>query len=103
MIKFLQRETTEAIRLYFDSTAEKLSKRELEVRAKRNGKLDLGFHFILRKNGELEKGIDEKNYADYELDGYKTSIYVLVTADKLTDSAKFTLNTLADKLKLAVI
>ena len=103
MIEFLDRENTDAIRLYFDETADTLSKEQLIIRAKRDGKFNLGFHYILRKDGTLEDGISPTQFADFELDEYKTSIYVLVTADKLTDAAEYRLEKLSKKLKLKVV
>lgn len=103
MIEFLNRENTEVIRLHFDETADTLSKEQLTVRAKRDGKFNLGFHYILRKDGTLEEGISLNQFADFELDGYKTSIYVLVTADRLTDAAEYRLEKLSKKLKLKVV
>ena len=103
MIEFLDRENTDAIRLHFDETADTLSKEQLIIRAKRDGKFNLGFHYILRKDGTLEDGISPTQYADFELDDYKTSIYVLVTADKLTDAAEYRLEKLSKKLKLKVV
>lgn len=103
MIKYLEREITEGIRLFFNPDGDSFSKEELELIAKRSGKFHLGFHYILRKNGDLEKGIELKHYADSELDGYKTSVYVMVTADKLTDATNKTLNALKNELKLPVI
>lgn len=102
MIKFKTRETTECIRLHFDNSMDKLTNEEIKLKQLKKGKLNLGYHYILRKNGDLVEGIDDRYFADYELDGYKTSIYVLVTADKLTDAQKITLKTLKDKLDLPI-
>lgn len=102
MIKFKTRELSDCIRLHFDSSLNDLNADELLNKRMKQGKLNLGFHYILYKDGELVKGIDNKYYADYELDGYKTSIYVLVTADKLTDAQRTTLNELKATLNLPI-
>ena len=103
MIKYLQREVTEGIRLFFNPEGDNFSKEKLELIARRSGKFNLGYHYILRKNGDLEKGIEFKQYADSELDGYKTLICVMVTADKLTDASNKTLNALKEKLNLPIV
>ena len=88
MITFLKRENTSAIRVHFAPGLEGYSKEDLERHAKRNGKLNIGFHYLLHKTGDLEQVMDTDILADYTLNEYKTSIYVLVLADKLTDAQK---------------
>lgn len=103
MIKFLERETTDQIALLFKPEWEKLSVEEIEIEQKRKGNFNLGFHFILRKNGEIDEGIDHKIYGDVDVYGYKTSILVAVTSKALSKKQQGTLDNLKALYNLPVV
>lgn len=99
MIKFKKRESTENVRLAFREGKDATLK-DIEKQARRAGKLNLGYHYILHKNGMVDKGIDYDLYADYELAHHKTAIYVLVIGAQLNDVQKHALKGLLHTLKL---
>ena len=103
MIIFKTREATDGIRLHFQPTKESLTVQELEKQAKRDGKFSLGFHFILRKNGEVEKGIDIDMLADPVLAGAATAVYVLVETAQLNDAQQNALKKLTHTLNLSIV
>lgn len=103
MFKYKEREETDAIRLYKAPSYHDMDYTEILTRMKQGGRLNLGFHFILRPDGLLEEGIPINNYADIDLKGYETAIYILYTGAVLTDCAAKVLNNLAEDLKLPLI
>lgn len=103
IIKFRNREITKAIRLHFAPEMAQWTVPEILKERLKQGKLNLGYHFIVYPDGELYNGIDYDLYADYDLDEYKNSIYVLVLADKVTDSVRISLEDLSNRLQLPVI
>ena len=102
MITFKKRERTDEIRMSFCPEYAGMETQKIINTVKRKGKLNLGYHYILRETGVIEKGIDFELYADYELEGYKQSIYVMVLSEELTDAQSHALDVLADKLSLKV-
>lgn len=103
MLTFKRRERTEAIRLSFNPEYAGQTKKQITDSMKRKGKLNLGYQYLLRDNGALDVGIDFDFYADYELEGYKDSVYVLVQSESLSDAQRHTLRILADALHLPII
>lgn len=104
MIKFKERtEKPEGIKCVFNASYSNKSVTDIEVEMKRKGRLNVGYHYVLSETGVLQKGLDNKLYADYSLDGYKKYIYVLVTADKMSDAANSVLQSLAETLSLPII
>jgi len=102
MVKFLKREATDGIKLCFRPKAERLDIDALTTKAKRAGLLNLGFHYVLRTDGELEEGIPFDQFANMELPGADRNIYVLVTSRDLTDAQRFALRGLSERLGLEV-
>ena len=102
MVKFRKREATDGIKLCFRPKAERLDVDTLTTQAKRAGLLNLGFHYVLRTNGELEDGIPFEQYANMELPEADRNIYVLCTSQSLTDAQRFALRGLSERLGLEV-
>ncbi len=103
MIKFKEREKTRGITLVFKPVLEKLSMNELNRQALRTGNFNLGFHYVLRSNGLLERGISESLYGSPLYSGYKDTLFILCTSDKLTDAQKKTLHDLKIAKNLEVV
>lgn len=102
MIVFKKRKVTKDVRIVFRPVSGSVTLQDLERQARRSGKFNLGYHYILFKNGVVEKGIDEELYADYDLRHYETSIYVLAVGESLNDAQRYALKQLTDKLQLEV-
>ncbi len=102
MVTFLARETTDGILLHYRPKAERVDIDTLTRQAKRSGLLNLGYHYVLRTDGELEEGIPFEQYANTELEGADRNIVVLVTSRELTDAQKLSLSGLSDRLGLEV-
>lgn len=102
MVKFLERKETDGITLDFKEEAARRSIDELTQAALKKGHLNLGYHYILRKNGELEKGIPLEQYANMELEGADKNIVVLVASASLTDAQRLALSGLSSQLGLEV-
>lgn len=101
MIKFLTRKHTEGVRLSFREGD--MSLMDLVKQAKRSGRLHLGYHYVLHKNGTISKGIDDAFYADYTLPHHQTSLYILVMGGHLNDAQQHALQRLLDDLNLNLI
>ena len=103
VLTFLKREKTDGIRLDFRPEFSGMSHEDILKAVKKKGRLNLGYHYILRDNGMIESGIDTELYADYSLEDYKTSLYVLCVSDALTDAQRHNLDTLSHELKLPIL
>lgn len=101
-IKFRKRDITEGVRVVIKDVPD-VSVGTLTVIAKRDGKLHLGFHYVLRRNGSIEKGIEYDHIADYELPHADTSLYVLAIGTELNDAQRQGLQMLLDSLKLPLV
>jgi hypothetical protein len=102
VITFKQRERTDAIRLDYHPEYKDKPLAQILKDQRGKGSFHLGYHYILRTDGTLEKGIDDRLYAHHTLEGADTSIYVLVTNDRLSDMAHIALDELAAHLKLPI-
>ena len=102
MIKFLKRKNTDSIRHVFRPEYAEVSVYDLTKMFLRMGKLNFGYHYVLRNGGLLEKGLDNEYFGDYEIAGYKTAICIMVTSEHLTDAQKITLDNLQKKLSLPI-
>lgn len=70
---------------------------------RRTGEFNIGYHFILRKNGIMEKGLELDLYAHQHLPQANDAIYVLATTSKLTDAQSYALSQLGASLNLPII
>lgn len=102
MVKFLERKETDGILLRYCPGAETKSLDDLTLDMKRQGALNLGYHYVLRRGGELEKGIPLGQYANPEITGADRNIVVLVTSASLTDAQRLSLDGLSSRLGLPV-
>lgn len=102
MLTFKVRERTEAIRLDYHPEYKGKTHRQILQDLRGKGSLNLGYHYIIRPNGHIEKGIDDNLYASPLLPDADTSIYILVTDDRLSDMANLALEEIAATLRLPV-
>lgn len=99
-MKFKTRPSTDFLYLCFQDTGS-LSVPELRRVARKAGKLDIDYHYVLQENGVVEQGREPYVVAGYELENCDRSIYVLIdcgTNGKLTDSQKVSLKDLQDSI-----
>ena len=102
MITFKQRERTDAIRLDYHPEYKDNPPAQTPKAQREKASSPPGSHSTLPPDAPLEKGIDDRLYAHHALEGADTSIYVLVTSDRLSDMAHIALDELAAHLKLPI-
>lgn len=103
MLTLKKRAETEGIHLYFQPDLEDKTLTAIEKEAKRNGGFNIGCHYIIRRNGNLEKGISRDAYASPAYDAYQTCVCVVLTTEKITAAQKLTLKNLEKDLALKVV
>lgn len=99
-MKFKLRPSTDFLYIHLKDTGG-LSVRELHREARKAGKLDIGYHYVVQENGVVEQGREQYVVAGYDLENCDRSIYVLVDCGengKLTDSQKVSLQDLKDSI-----
>lgn len=100
-MKFRERKTTNFLYIHFKDT-DGLSLTELYREARRIGKLDIDYHYVIQGSGIVEEGRPNYVVAGNDLENSQEAIYVLVdmsTNGKLTDAQKLSLRELLDILK----
>lgn len=96
-MEFKQRLTTTAIRLV-KQNLNGLDKEALYKKARRQGEFDTGYHFIIHNDGTLEVDRPVDAVAQWDFEGYETSLYVLVdTIGKLSDAQRLVLRSITDQ------
>ena len=103
MMKFKERDATNGVTLIFNKNLDAVPLADIERKALKAGALNMGYHFVLRSSGLLERGISESYYGSPEFTGYKDTLFILCTSDMLTDAQSKTLNDLLTAKKLKVI
>ena len=103
MLTLKKRAETEGIHLYFQPDLENKTLTAIEKEAKRNGSFNIGCHYIIRRNGLIEKGIPADTYAAITYDAYQTYVCVVLTTDKITAAQKLSLRNLEEQLSLKVV
>lgn len=103
MLKLATRPETNGIALAFDKTLDGFTAQELDLHERRRGEVNLGYHFVLHKDGRIETGIPTWFYAKSTLRRWRDCLYVLVTSDKLNSVQKEKLDYLARELDLEVV
>lgn len=94
MLKFKERPRTD----YFLVTYEDvngLNVDDLKAEAKKIGDFDVGFHYLIHKDGWIEHGRDDKAWAGHRcVKDYKVTLWVLVDGEEeegLTDNQRASL------------
>lgn len=97
-MEFKQRLTTTAIRVV-KHPLKGVGKETLYKEARRRGEFDTGYHFILHHDGNLEVDRLETAVAQWDFEGYKTSLYVLADCPngKLSDAQRLVLRSITEK------
>lgn len=99
-MKFRKRKKTEYLYVKRVNT-EGMSVESLRRQARRVGKLDVDFHYLVQANGDIETGRDFEVIAGYELANAEESIYIFVdigNAAKPSDAQKVPLQNLIRKI-----
>lgn len=99
-MKFKLRPSTDFLYIHLKDTGG-LTVPELHREARKTGKLDIGYHHVIQKNGVVEQGRAQDEVAGYDLENCDRSIYVLVDCgenNKLTDAQKVSLQDLKDSI-----
>lgn len=97
-MKFKLRPSTDFLYVQLRDTGG-LSVPELQREARKAGKFDCGYHYVVQKNGVVEQGREPYVVAGYDFENCDNSVYVLVdVADKLTDSQKVSLRDLMESI-----
>lgn len=76
---------------------------QIEKRLRREGFINIGFHYILNERGELMEGLPEQAVADSTLPNNDTRIHILVTAMHITSACRFTLNQFTQTHRLPIL
>lgn len=101
-VKFKQRQDT----LFFSViNRDNMNKgfKEMFCLARHDGEFDVDFHFLVRRNGKVEKGREINEIGGRSLPSNDVSIFIIVDvgeSHKQTDAQKIALHTLLKKLKL---
>lgn len=103
MLTLKKRAKTDGIHLYFRPDLEDKTRTAIEKAAKRDGHFNIGCHYIIRRNGLIEKGIPVDVYAAITYDAYQTCVCVVLTTDKITAAQKLSLRNLEEQLCLKVV
>lgn len=103
-LKYKERAKTECIRVLFEP--ENKTTKQIYVEQRKEGLFNIGYHYILLPDGDLEDGIPFYAYADYRLAHMKDSVYVLAVgcsnSDALTSSQIKALEKLTNKLNVQI-
>lgn len=99
-MKFRTRKTTDFLYIHLRNTGG-LTVPELRREARRAGKLDIDYHYVVQDNGAVEQGREQYVVAGYEFENSENSIYILVDVSekqKLSDAQKVSLQELMDSI-----
>jgi hypothetical protein len=99
-VKFRARKSTDFLYIHLKNTGG-LSVPELRRAARKVGKLDVDYHYVVQENGVVEQGREQYVVAGYEFENSENSIYVLVDTgddDRLSDAQKVALQDLMDSI-----
>lgn len=95
-LKFKEREETKGIMVF--CTEDDMSTPEYTRILMRKGWFSIGYTFIIHANGDIEKGLDEKECCDPTLTGWKDHMCVLLMgcpdekANRVQEEALFRLS-----------
>lgn len=96
-MKFKKRLTTTSIRLV-KQDLKGLDKEALYKKARRLGEFDTGYHFIIHNDGTVEIDRPVDAVAQWDFEGYETSLYVLMdTTGKISDAQRLVLKNITDQ------
>lgn len=102
-IKFKEREVTKGIALHYNMVDVPL--KDFEVSMKRMGWFSVGYHYVIHRDGSIEKGIDTPQYADPSVKGYRDHVCVLIMGQVQGEMNPLQVNAvhnLAEKLNLEI-
>ena len=100
-MKFKIRESTDYLYVHKRDTGG-LTVPELRRVARKEGKLDIDYHYVVQDTGSVEQGRDEYVVAGHELENNDRSIYVLVDVGdrgRLSDAQKVALRDLISSIQ----
>lgn len=80
-----------------------MNKVQIENRLRREGFINIGYHYILNERGDLTEGLPENAVADPTLPDHTTRIQILVTCRYLTSANRFTLNQFTHEKNLPIL
>jgi hypothetical protein len=80
VLKFKERERTDYVMVVLGDCHNK-DMTELRREAKCRGDFEVGWHYLVRRDGSIEKGRIDTAPAGHTLPGCNTSVYILVDTD----------------------
>jgi N-acetylmuramoyl-L-alanine amidase len=99
-MRFKLREGTIALHIFKEDT-EGLSVQELYRIARRSGEFNVGFHYLIQRDGNVEEGRDSSVVAGFDYDLTRKAIVIVIDAGetgKLSDAQKVALRDLKESI-----
>lgn len=102
-IRFRKRTETKHIYCHLKDLGNK-TLHELFRVARQNGEYDTGYHYLIHRNGLMEKDRPSDAVAQYNFKDSEVSVYVLVDSHdgKLNDAQRFQLEGISNQWNLAI-
>ena len=97
-IDYRKRQTTNYIHVV-TSKAPSVTFEETYRKARCQGKFDTGYHYFINEQGTVSEDRTISAIADHDLADHLTSIYILLSGEKLNDCQALSLRELLDTLQ----